>query len=75
MLVVHIHVDCRDAMGANLVNTVAEGVADRSGRPSRRGRVGLRILTNLCDKRCVRVTCRVPAAELATETMSGDAGH
>ena len=34
--------------------------------------VGLRILTNLCDKRRVRVTCRVPAAELATQTMTGD---
>jgi hydroxymethylglutaryl-CoA reductase len=71
MIVVHIHVDCRDAMGANLVNSVAEGVANRLAELSK-GRVGLRILTNLCDKRCVRVTCRVPAAELATETMSGE---
>ena len=71
MLVVHIHVDCRDAMGANLVNTVAEGVADRLATLAS-ARVGLRILTNLCDKRCVRVTCRVPAEELATETMSGE---
>ena len=29
MLVVHIYVDCRDAMGANLVNNVAEAVGDR----------------------------------------------
>jgi len=71
MIVVHIHVDCRDAMGANLVNTVAEAVADRLAALAD-ARVGLRILTNLCDKRCVRVTCRVPAAELATETMSGE---
>ncbi len=71
MLVVHIHVDCRDAMGANLVNTVAEGVADRLAALAE-GRVGLRILTNLCDRRCVRVSCRVPAAELATETMTGE---
>jgi hydroxymethylglutaryl-CoA reductase len=71
MMVVHIHVDCRDAMGANLVNTVAEAVADRLAVLAS-GRVGLRILTNLCDKRCVRVTCRVPAAELATESMDGE---
>jgi len=71
MIVVHIHVDCRDAMGANLVNTVAEGVADRLAALAH-GKIGLRILTNLCDKRCVRVTCRVPANELATETMSGE---
>jgi len=71
MIVVHIHVDCRDAMGANLVNTVAEGVADRLAALAN-GKVGLRILTNLCDKRCVRVTCRVPASELATDTMTGE---
>jgi hydroxymethylglutaryl-CoA reductase len=34
--------------------------------------VGLRILSNLCDKRCVRITCRVPADVLATEGMDGD---
>jgi hydroxymethylglutaryl-CoA reductase len=71
MIVVHIHVDCRDAMGANLVNTVAEAIADRLAELAR-ARVGLRILTNLCDRRRVRVTCRVPAAELATDSMSGE---
>jgi hydroxymethylglutaryl-CoA reductase len=35
------------------------------------GRVGLRILSNLCDQRCVRVTCTVPASVLATEAMAG----
>jgi hydroxymethylglutaryl-CoA reductase len=36
-LVVHVHVDCRDAMGANLVNTVAEARTRRAcpSRPSR----------------------------------------
>ena len=50
MMVVHVIVDCRDAMGANLVNTVAEAVADRLAEIAR-GEVGLRILSNLCDKR------------------------
>ena len=70
MLVVHIVIDCRDAMGANLVNNAAEAVADRLAALAK-GQVGLRILTNLCDKRCVRVTCRIPASALATETMDG----
>src|SRR6478609_7185921 len=52
MLVVHILVDCRDAMGANLVNSVAEKTADRIAAIAG-GKVGLRILSNLCDKRCV----------------------
>jgi len=72
MMVVHVVVDCRDAMGANLVNTVAEAVADRLAEVAR-AKVGLRILTNLCDKRLVRVTCRVPADALATDDMDGHA--
>jgi hydroxymethylglutaryl-CoA reductase len=71
MIVVHIHVDCRDAMGANLINGIAEAVADRLAELAK-GIVGLRILTNLCDRRCVRVECKVPASVLATEEMSGE---
>ena len=70
MMVAHVIVDCRDAMGANLVNTVAEAVAPRLAELAN-GRYGLRILSNLCDKRCVRVTCRIPAVELGTEQMGG----
>jgi hydroxymethylglutaryl-CoA reductase len=70
MLVVHVLVDCRDAMGANLVNGLAERVAPQLAELAG-GRIGLRILSNLCDRRCVRVTCRVPADVLATEEMSG----
>lgn len=70
MMVVHLLMDCRDAMGANLINTAAEAVADRLAALAG-GRVGLRILTNLCDRRCVRVTCRVPAHVLATDAMAG----
>ncbi len=71
MLVVHVHVDCRDAMGANLVNTIAEAVGDRVASLAR-GKLGLRILSNLCDRRLVRVSCLVPARALATETLAGE---
>ncbi len=71
MIVVHVIVDCRDAMGANLINTIAEAVADRLAALAS-AKVGLRILSNLCDKRCVRVRCRVPASVLATEQMEGE---
>ena len=70
-LVAHVLVDCRDAMGANLVNSVAEAVASRLAGLSGGG-VGLRILSNLCDRRCVRVRCRVPAKVLATDDMGGE---
>jgi hydroxymethylglutaryl-CoA reductase len=71
LFVVHLYVDCRDAMGANLVNTVAEAVADRIQELTG-GTMGLRILSNLCDRRCVRVTCNVPSYALASPEFSGD---
>jgi len=70
IVVAHILVDCKDAMGANLVNGVAEAVADRVAAIAE-ARVGLRILSNLCDKRCVRVRCEVDAEALATGEMGG----
>src|SRR5262249_51959258 len=71
-IIVHVHIDCRDAMGANMVNTVAEALGEKVARLAR-GRSGLRILTYLCDRRRVRVQARVPAAALATATMDGGA--
>lgn len=69
-LVVHVLVDCRDAMGANLVNTVAEALADRV-RELVGGRMGLRILSNLTDRRMVRVRAAVPVSSLAAEGFAG----
>lgn len=70
MVVAHIIIDCQDAMGANLVNGAAEAVADTIAALAG-GRVGLRILSNLSDRRCVRVTCRVAGDVLCTDEMSG----
>jgi len=55
MVVVHLIVDVRDAMGANAVNTMVEGIAPRIASLTG-GRVLLRILSNLADRR--RVTAR-----------------
>ncbi len=71
-LILHVHVDCGDAMGANMVNTVAEVLADRAAGLAG-GRRGLRILTNLCERRRVRVRARVPVDALATAGMDGPA--
>jgi hydroxymethylglutaryl-CoA reductase len=67
MVVVHVLVDCRDAMGANLVNTVAEEVAPLLARLAGGARVGLRILTNLSDCRKVTLRARVPLDVLPSE--------
>jgi hydroxymethylglutaryl-CoA reductase len=71
-LVVHLFVDCREAMGANMVNTVAEAVAGRLAELAC-ARAGLRILSNLSDQRMVQVSGRVPFSALATDPASGAA--
>ena len=71
MLVVHLIYDCRDAMGANAVNTACEALAplieDVTG-----GRVGLRILSNLADRRLASAECTIPAEALAFGDFSGE---
>jgi len=59
MLVVHLLVDVRDAMGANAVNTMAEAVAPRLAQIAG-GRYRLRIVSNLADRRIVRAWTRIP---------------
>jgi hydroxymethylglutaryl-CoA reductase len=61
MVITELHVDCRDAMGANAVNTMAEAVAPMIERLTG-GRVYLRIISNLAVKRLARA-CAVIAKE------------
>ncbi len=69
-LVVHLIVDTQDAMGANLINTMCEGVAPLIERLTA-GRVRLRILSNLADLRLARASCRIPFEALADFGFSG----
>ena len=64
MVVVHIHVDVGNAMGANLTDTVAEAVAPAIAACVG-GRLGLRILSNLPLRRLVRVRASVPLDAIA----------
>jgi hydroxymethylglutaryl-CoA reductase len=63
-LVVHLIYDVRDAMGANAVNTACEKLAPRLEAITG-GRVHLRILSNLADRRLARARCTIPISELA----------
>jgi hydroxymethylglutaryl-CoA reductase len=63
-LVLHLIYDVRDAMGANAVNTAAERLAPIVESITG-GRVHLRILSNLADRRLARARCTIPLAELA----------
>lgn len=70
MLVVHILYDTRDAMGANAINTAAEYIAPRVEEITG-GRVNLRILSNLTDRRKAYASGMVPAELLARDGISG----
>lgn len=70
MIVLHLLVDCSDAMGANAINAMAEGVAPVVESLTG-GRTYLRILSNLADRRCARARCRVPEAAVAGRGFDG----
>ena len=70
-LVLHLIMDVRDAMGANTVNTALERLAPRVERLTG-GRVLLRILSNLADRRLARAACSIPAEALAFGEFSGE---
>jgi hydroxymethylglutaryl-CoA reductase len=70
MLVVHLVYDCRDAMGANMVNTACEALAPLVEELTG-GRVVLRILSNLADRRLARASCVIPAEALTTAEYPG----
>ncbi len=71
MLVVHLLVDTRDAMGANLVNGMCEGVATLVETLTD-GQVFLRILSNLADRALARAEVVFPLGALAGKGYSGD---
>jgi hydroxymethylglutaryl-CoA reductase len=71
MVVVHLLVDTCDAMGANLVNTMCEGVASLVETIAG-GKVLLRILSNLTDRAMVWARCTLPVAELAGKGFTGE---
>jgi len=68
MLIVELLVDCRDAMGANAVNTMAEAIAPMIEHMVG-GRVYLRIISNLATKRLARAWCTVPKEAVGGEEV------
>ncbi|MGD0950797.1 MAG: hydroxymethylglutaryl-CoA reductase, degradative [Methanotrichaceae archaeon] len=68
MVVTHLIVDCRDAMGANAVNTMAEALAPRIEQITG-GRVYLRIISNLADLRLSRAKAVFKAEEIGGQEV------
>ncbi|MGC8663501.1 MAG: hydroxymethylglutaryl-CoA reductase, degradative [Thermoplasmata archaeon] len=70
MVITHLIVDVRDAMGANAVNTMAEAVAPYLESITG-GKVYLRILSNLATMRLAHAWAKFPKAEIGEETVDG----
>jgi len=68
MLITELFVDCRDAMGANAVNTMAEAVAPLIERITH-GKVHLRIVSNLATKRLARAWTVIAKKEVGGEEV------
>ena len=70
-LVVHLHVETLEAMGANIINTMMEGVIPYLERLTG-GEALMGILTNYATDCLATAECRIPAALLAKGAFSGD---
>jgi hydroxymethylglutaryl-CoA reductase len=70
-LVLHVMIDVLDAMGANAVNTSLERLTPLIEEITR-GRVLLRILSNLADRRLARASVQIPVEALAFEGFTGE---
>jgi hydroxymethylglutaryl-CoA reductase len=70
-IAVHVVADVGDAMGANCINTLVEGLAPEISAISG-GTVNLRILSNLSDRRLARARAAIPLDALAIDGMQGE---
>ena len=70
MVVVHFLLNCVDAMGANMVNTIAETLSPIIEHELS-CRVGLKILSNYATERLSKAQCSVPIHALSTNDISG----
>jgi hydroxymethylglutaryl-CoA reductase len=68
MVIAELYVDCRDAMGANAVNTMAEAVAPMIEQITG-GKAYLRIISNLATKRLAKAWCVVPKESVGGEEV------
>lgn len=70
MLILHLHCDVRDAMGANAINSAVEHIAPQIESVTG-GRVNLRILSNLSDQRMARAKGIIRSDSLARAGFAG----
>ena len=71
MLVVELHVNVCESMGANVVNSLAENTSPIVHAILGQGTPGIRILSNLCTDRMTMVTFTLPVAKMGWKGVSG----
>ncbi|PIS39437.1 MAG: hydroxymethylglutaryl-CoA reductase, degradative [Candidatus Nealsonbacteria bacterium CG08_land_8_20_14_0_20_38_20] len=69
-LVLHLFVNPKDAMGANIVNTMLEKIAPFVSKITG-AKIGVRIISNFAERRVVFVEGKVPIEKLAFKNFSG----
>jgi len=72
MMVVELIVDVREAMGANVINTISEATAPYINQLLGQGSIGIRILSNLCTDRMTIATFEIPVDKLAWKGATGE---
>jgi hydroxymethylglutaryl-CoA reductase len=71
MMVVELLVNVCDSMGANVVNTIAEQTSPFILQIIGQGRVGIRILSNLCTERLTMAEFKIPVKHMTWKNVSG----
>ncbi len=69
-LVLYLFVDCKDAMGANIINTMLEGIASFTAKITK-AEIGARIISNFAEKRIVFIEAKIPVEKLCLDNYSG----
>lgn len=71
MIVIDLHVDVKESMGANVINTIVEHVAPYIAKITL-ARVGIKILSNLCIYRKAATQFILPVSEMSYKNASGE---
>jgi hydroxymethylglutaryl-CoA reductase len=71
MIVVELLVNVCEIMGANIINTIAEGTSPFIHEILKQGRIAIRILSNLCTERLTMAEFTIPVKSMAWKNASG----
>lgn len=74
-LSVDVKVDVKDAMGANIINSILEGIAELFRRWFPDEKILFSILSNYATESLVKVTCEIPVERLSKKADGYEAGQ